>query len=176
MAVRWFSPRPSATVAQSNTLGPGRSAVGRAEHHEPAGNLIAPLALDEPARDQAPHRVRRDVERLAVSRPQADRFQPRFEQAAVVLDRRVQVLVVEGQDQVVQAGERLGVGELGELDARDHALGIADDAVDEQQDALGLGHAVADLDGVADRVDGSVGRHVGGAEDRVLEVQSRPPC
>ena len=151
MAVRWFSPSPSATVAQIDDPGPWRSAVGRAEHHEPADDLIAPFTLDEPARDQAPHRVRRDVERLAVAGPEADRFQPLLEQATILLDRGIQVLVVEGQYQVVQAGERLGVGELGELDARDHALGVADDAVDEEQDALGLGHAVADLVWVADR-------------------------
>ena len=36
-----------------------------------------------------------------------------------------------------------------------------------KQDALGLGDAVADLDCVANGRDGSVGRHVGGAEDRV---------
>ena len=59
-----------------NDLGPRRPAVGRAEHHEPAGDLVSPFALDEPARDQAPHRVRGDVERLAVSGPEADRFQP----------------------------------------------------------------------------------------------------
>ena len=60
--------------------GPGRPAVRRAEHDETAGDPVAPLALDEPARDQAPHRVGRDVERLAVPRPQADRLQPRLEQ------------------------------------------------------------------------------------------------
>ena len=76
MAVRWFSPRPKRHRRPIDDPGPGRPAVGRAEHDQPADDLVAPLALDEPARDQAPHRVGRDVERLAVPRPQADRLQP----------------------------------------------------------------------------------------------------
>ena len=40
-----------------------------------------------------------------------------------------------------------------------------------KQDALGLGHAVADLGCVADGRDGPVGCHVGSAEDRVGELQ-----
>jgi len=42
--------------------------------------------------------------------------------------------------------------------------------VDEQEDALGLRHAVANLDGVADGLHGSIGRYIGSAEDRVLEI------
>src|SRR5208337_5173440 len=99
---------------------------------------IPSLAFYVPARDQAPHRVRHDVERLAVPRPEANGFQPLLEQAAILLDTGVEVLVVEGQHKIIQAGEGPGVGQRGQLDARDHALGVADDAVDEQEDALGL--------------------------------------
>jgi hypothetical protein len=44
--------------------------------------------------------------------------------------------------------------------------------MDEQRDAVGPGHAVADLDGVTDGGYGPVSSQGGGAEDRVREVQA----
>ena len=69
-------------------------------------NFIAAFTFDEPPRNQAPHRMRDDMQCLAVTRAQSDALEAFFEQPRVFLDRGMQVFIIEGKNCVIGILER----------------------------------------------------------------------
>ena len=125
----------------------------------------AALSLDIPAGDEAAHRVRHDVQRLVVAGTQSGGGEPRAERARRVLDRCVDVLVVERQHEVVAIREQRPERGGG------HPARVADDPVDEDHDAAGRGHARGDLPRIVLIGQLTFGGRVDGGQVRVVVAQ-----
>src|SRR5215510_7233436 len=105
-------------------------------------DLVAALLLDEPARDQSAHRMGHNVEDLAVLRSQPCLRQPTLEEARILLNCGLQVLIIKREDQVIAIGQRRNRRICHQLvaSAGSHPASVSDNAMNVEQYPPGDSH------------------------------------
>src|SRR4051794_798379 len=90
------------------------------------------------------------VQRLAVAGAESHFLQPALQPPRRVTDWILEVFVIEGQDEVI------AVRDAGPLQAAGHVFRLANDAVDEQSNPLGLADSVPHPGGISLVLDAEV--------------------